>query len=263
LNAPTHFVLDKSLAEKVAEAQNKVREAATDASFRVYLCQLFCVTGIWEKAVSQLQAAAQFDAKSIPMAQLYREAIRCELFREEVFSGVRRPNFLGELSEWIGLLSEAIGLAGRGKFEQGAALREKALELAPTTSGMLDNTQFEWIADADSRLGPVCEAFVNGQYYWIPFDHISTLQLEAPSDLRDLVWTPGVITLRNGGRHPALVPTRYPNSQNEADEYALAKKTSWVERPSDTWIGLGQRMFATDVGEFAQLDTREIAFDAA
>jgi type VI secretion system protein ImpE len=240
-----------------------VRNAPTDGAMRTYLFQLYAVTGAWEKAVAQLQAAAQFDAKAIPMAQLYREAIRCEMLRAEVFEGKKRPGVLGNPEPWVSYLCEALALVAQEKYAEAAELRDNAFDLAPASAGRIGETDFAWCADADSRLGPVCEAFVNGQYYWIPFNHIATLQLEVPSDLRDLVWTPAIIILRNGGQHPALIPTRYPNSQNEADEYALAKKTSWVEQPGDTWIGLGQRMFATDVGEFPQLDTREIAFDAA
>ena len=40
------------------------------------------------------------------------------------------------------------------------------------------------------RLGPVCEAILNGKYYWIPFERLSRVDIEAPSDLRDLIWAP-------------------------------------------------------------------------
>ncbi|MGL4231654.1 MAG: type VI secretion system accessory protein TagJ [Casimicrobium sp.] len=256
------YSFDQSIAQQLAEAQQSVRNAPTDGPLRTFLFQLYAVSGAWEKAVAQLQAAAQFDATAIPMAQLYREAIRCEMIRADVFAGKKTPGVLGSPEPWVGYLSEALSFVAQEKFAEATTLRDKAFDLAPASSGRIGDTTFEWLADADSRLGPVCEAFVNGQYYWIPFSHIASVQLEAPADLRDLVWTPGVITLRNGGQHPALIPTRYPSSEKEADDFALSKKTSWIEHANDTWIGLGQRMFATDSGEFAQLDTREITFDS-
>jgi protein involved in temperature-dependent protein secretion len=56
----------------------------------------------------------------------------------------------------------------------------RAFELAPSTAGTIDSAPFEWIADADMRLGPVCEAIINGRYYWLPFSHLSRVDIEAP-----------------------------------------------------------------------------------
>ena len=49
------------------------------------------------------------------------------------------------------------------------------------------------------RLGPVCEAIINGRYYWVPFDRLSRIDLEAPVDLRDVVWMPAHFQFANGG----------------------------------------------------------------
>ena len=38
----------------------------------------------------------------------------------------------------------------------------------------------------------------------------------------------------------------------------LSKKTDWVDYASDVFVGLGQRMFATDGGEYPIMDVREI-----
>jgi type VI secretion system protein ImpE len=257
---PTTFRFDTSLKESLSAAQVAVRASPTEAAQRTYLFQLQCVLGNWEKALAQLQSAAQFDPSAIPMAQLYREAIRCEVFREDAFAGKRKPNLLGNPPQWLGYLCEALTLAASEKYDEAATLRETALELAPTSAGHMDDTAFDWIADADSRIGPVCEVFMNGQYYWIGFDQIASIAFDAPSDLRDLVWCPATLELRNGGKHPALIPTRYVGSSAVSDECALSRKTAWFEKASDTWIGIGQRMFATDAGEFAQLDVRKITF---
>jgi type VI secretion system protein ImpE len=256
------FSFDRSLAETLSSLRDEVRNQPTDGALRTFLFQLYAIRGEWEKAIAQLQAAAQFDVTAIPMAQLYREAIRCELVRLDVFAGKKQPGMLGSPEPWLGYLCEALSHVAAGQWRDAANLRENAFELAPTAGGKIGAEVFEWIADADSRIGPVCEAFINGQYYWIPFNQIQSLQIEPPSDLRDLIWSPAIVTLRNGGQHPALIPTRYPESEKAADEFALSKKTTWSEHPNDTWLGLGQRMFATDAGEFAQLDTREIKFNA-
>ena len=38
----------------------------------------------------------------------------------------------------------------------------------------------------------------------------------------------------------------------------MARTTEWVDRDGDTHIGLGQRLLATDQGEFPLMDVREI-----
>jgi type VI secretion system protein ImpE len=56
-----------------------------------------------------------------------------------------------------------------------------------------------------------------------------------------------------------LIPSRYPASEASADPIIrLGRKTEWRELAPDTFVGLGQRMWATDAGEYPMLDTREI-----
>ncbi len=43
--------------------------------------------GQWDRALTQLDVAADLDAGALAMAQMYREAIRCERLRAEVFDG--------------------------------------------------------------------------------------------------------------------------------------------------------------------------------
>jgi type VI secretion system protein ImpE len=189
----------------------------------------------------------------------YREVVRCELFRKEVFAGGKTPLVLGEPQEWIARLSEAARLLGQGKIAEAAQLRAAAFEAAPAVAGSLNGVPFEWIADADVRLGPVCEAMLNGKYYWIPFERLSRIDVEEPSDLRDLIWVPAKLTFQNGGEQVAFLPARYPGSEAaEDDEIRLSRKTEWRDLGADTHVGLGQRMFATDVGETALLEARVI-----
>jgi type VI secretion system protein ImpE len=124
---------------------------------------------------------------------------------------------------------------------------------------MLDGEPFSWIADADSRLGPVCEAIINGRYYWVPFSRLSRVIIDAPEDLRDMVWMPAHFQFDNGGESVALIPTRYPGSEASDDgQLLLARKTIWREAAPDIYHGLGQRLLATDTGEIPLMDVRSI-----
>ncbi len=244
--------------------QDEVRARPQDPKLRVFLFQLLCVLGQWERALNQLNVAAQLDPAALAMAQMYREAIRCEVLRAKVFEGATAPMVFGQPEEWLALLVESVLLAGRGQANEAAALRARAFDQAAATSGTVDDRPFEWIADADSRLGPVLEAIINGHYYWVPFVRLARLAIEAPQDLRDVVWMPAQLHFTNGGESVALVPTRYPGSERSADaQILLARQTVWSEAGPNTYHGLGQRLLATDSGETALMDVRTIAFAAA
>jgi type VI secretion system protein ImpE len=198
------------------------------------------------------------------MAQTYREAIRCELFRKEVFSGDKSPLIFGDPPEWCAFLLEALRLSGQGEYSQAASLRDKAFEVAPTTPGTIDGQAFEWIAEADSRIGPMMEAIVNGRYYWIPLQRLKKIAIDPPEDLRDLVWIPAHLSLENGGEAVALLPTRYPGTENETETaLQLSRKTEWQNPADSVYVGLGQRMLTTDKNDYPLLNIREIEFQSA
>jgi type VI secretion system protein ImpE len=264
LQAAERAVGDGDLEGALRHLQEQIRRDPAKAELRVFLFQLLSVLGQWERALTQLNVAADLDAGTLAMAQMYREAIRCERLRAEVFAGKRSPVVFGEPEEWVALLIESLVVHASSRADQARALRERAFEAAPTSAGSLDGEPFEWIADADMRLGPVCEAVVNGRYYWVPFDRLSRLDLEAPADLRDFVWMPAHLRFANGGEAVGLIPSRYPGSEAAEDmQICLGRKTVWNEESPDVFSGLGQRVFTTDTGEHALMDVRTILIGAA
>jgi type VI secretion system protein ImpE len=251
------------LDDALADLQGRVRKAPSDAKLRVFLFQLLAVMGQWDRALTQLKVASDIDPSTVAMFKTYQEAIRCEVLRGEIFAGKRTPLLFGEPAEWMALMVQAVKLTAEGKYEEATALREKAFEDAPASSGRINDQPFSWIADADTRLGPMIEAVVNGRYYWIPFSRLRELRVEKPTDLRDVAWTPAHLTLANAGETVALIPTRYPGSEAAPDpRLVMARSTEWIEHPGATFIGLGQRQLATDQGEFALMDIRTIELDA-
>jgi len=244
----------------LARLQEDIRARPADSKLRVFLFQLLCVLGQWERALNQLSVASTLDPAALAMAQMYGDAVKCEPMRRQVFEGKKSPMVLGQPDQWLALLIESLLLAGQGDHRQSSDLRLRAFDEAPATSGTIDGQPFEWIADADSRLGPVLEAVVNGRYYWVPFSRLTKVALEAPEDLRDLVWMPAYLQFENGGESVALIPTRYAGSETAADGMiALGRKTLWSEAGADVHHGLGQRILATDVADVPLLEVRSIA----
>jgi type VI secretion system protein ImpE len=252
------------LQDALVELQDQVRKAPSDPRYRVFLFQLFCVLGDWDRARNQLKVLSEVDAGALALVHVYGTAIACELLRQEVFAGTRTPLVMGEPLPWVALLVQALAAGTRGGAAEAQALRAQAVEQARAVPGTIDGQPFEWIADSDVRLGPVCEAVIEGRYYWVPFERIRSLSLEAPADLRDVVWMPAQLVFANGGEAAALLPVRYPASESDPDgQIRLSRKTEWDEVAPETFHGRGQRMLTTDASEYSLLNVRRIELAGA
>lgn len=259
--------------DALAELKKTVQQNPAEGKYRVFLFQLLSVVGHWKSAATQLDVAGELDPGNLAMVQAYREAIRCEIKRAEVFAGNGSPMIFGEPDRWVALLIQSLKHFARGQLNEAQKLRDEALEDARATSGSIEiggedapTTDFQWIADADSRLGPVLEVFVNGQYYWVPFFRIAQIEIEPPADLRDFVWTPAHFTWANGGQAFGLIPSRYFGTDENPDpQIRLCRKTDWTAiggiETDAAYLGQGQRMLATDENEYSLLDIRKIVLD--
>jgi type VI secretion system protein ImpE len=251
------LIRDGDLAGALAALQDAVRKNSADPKLRVFLFQLLCVLGQWNRALTQLNVAGELDAGALPMVQTYREAIQCEALRAEIFAGRRAPVIFGEPQPWLAQLAEALKLDAADPAAA-ANLRAAAFDAAPASPGTIDGMRFDWLADADGRLGPVLEAIVNGRYVWVPFVRIARIEIDPPADLRDAVWTAATFTWTNGAQAVGLIPTRYPGSVEAGDDaLTLARKTEWTGE-----FPLGQRMFTNGDDDFPLMDARVIEFDS-
>lgn len=261
---------DPAAALKALQAQ--VRTHAADPKLRTFLFQLLVVLGQWRRALDQLKVCGELDAGTLAMVNTYTAAVQCEMVREAVFAGKTLPHVFGPPAAWVAQLAQALQLDGQGEPAGAAALRDEAFEAAPASGGTLvvgdgPEQPFAWMADADSRLGPVLEVIINGRYGWLPMVHCQALAIEPVEDLRDLVWAPVHVTFANGADTVALMPTRYAGTPVADDGLAaLSRRTEWIELGGGAgaqYRGIGQRTLTTDVSEHGLLELRQISFTPA
>jgi len=258
------FLREGHLAESLAKLQDQVRQDPARAELRVFLFQLLSVAGQWKRALTQLNVAAEMDGEKLLLAEICRPALQAEALRTAIFQGAKSPLVFGEPEEWVGWLLRANQLLAQGENAGARELRDRALAQAPAIAGTINGEAFEWIMDADTRLGPVLEAVVEGKYFWVPMTRIRAVRIEEPQALRHMVWAEAQFTWANGGQAPGLIPTRYVGSESSDDEQIrLGRRTDWQEREGQHWLGLGQRTLATD-GEryYPLLEVRDIVLHA-
>lgn len=255
-NTHTH---DVAIELQISQLQTQIRANPAKVEHRIHLAQLLMVAGQWERCLQQLQITAQLDPKSTAMAQTYRALIQAEIFREQTFNGQRDPLHFGQPANWQTLIGESLVARANNQIALAEKFQQQAFDEAPCSEFSINGTQVNWIADSDSRLGPICEVFINGDYYWLPFTQIKQLTLESPKDLRDLVWIPAKVILTDFSQHFGFLPSRYPLSyQGGKDQLALSTLTEWTQLSEQSWAGSGQKMLATDSEEFPLLSIQTL-----
>jgi type VI secretion system protein ImpE len=258
------YFRDGNLQGALKDLQEQIRNHPENSQYRIFLFQLLAVLGQWKRALNQLNVLSNLEKNATwPMVQTYRPLIQCEVLRAEIFAGRQKPLIFGEPPPWMAWLLESLRLMAEGQHGQAVSLRDQAFDLAAESSGTIDDQPFKWIADADSRLGPVLELILDGRYYWAPIEQIRAINIGEPEDLRDFVWLPAQFTWVNEGQAVGFIPARYPGSENAQDSaIQLARTTQWQEAAEGVYLGLGVRMLATDLDDYPVLNIREVTFSS-
>jgi type VI secretion system protein ImpE len=215
----------------------------------MFLFQLFCVLGEWDKALKQLETLVQLSSEAQMLGAAYNQVIAAEKMREAVFAGELDLLVLIGDGGWAQGVAQGISLIAKGEVEAGLAARDAAFDQAPEMPGEIDGEAFEWLADADGRFGPTFEAIIAGRYGLVPFDQVQSITSEGPQDLRDTVWYPVQIMFKSGQSVAAFLPVRYPGSAKSDDaNIVLGRATGWVDRD---WgqEGAGQRLWMFSEGD--------------
>jgi type VI secretion system protein ImpE len=221
------------LNEAMKALAAEVRDNPTDPRRRTFLFELLCFAGEYDRAEKHLHVLAQGNSEAEMGAVLYFSALHAERTRLDKFSKDDLP----------------------------------VVAPARQFAGTLNGQPFESIVDADPRLGPRLELFAAGSYMWIPFEHIESIELQAPSKLRDLLWIPALVrtgpAFKETELGEVLIPVQYPKSfAHENDNVRLGRETHWQEVEGGEPIPVGQKLFLVDGEEFPLLEVRKIEFTA-
>jgi len=223
------------LKEAVQALSAELRNNPSDTRRRSFLFELLCFSGEYERAEKQLDVLAEAGPNSEIGALLYRSALQAERTRQDLFQKKEKP----------------LGRTSSG---------------AETITGTLNGKPFQTITDADPRIGPRLEVFAAGNYLWLNFEHLASIQIPQPRHLRDLLWTPAVVrvgpALKSTELGEVLLPVLSPFAwQHSDDAVRLGRMTVWEEDESGEAVPAGQKMLLVDGEEFPLLDIRQLEFN--
>jgi type VI secretion system protein ImpE len=133
----------------------------------------------------------------------------------------------------------------------------------PPIKGKLNGKEFQSLADADPRIGEKLEVFAAGDYLWLSYADIDSIQIEPPKKLRDLLWAPARIVagpaLQSREFGEILLPVISPLSwQHPDDDVRLGRATEWREDETGEESPFGQKTLLVDGEEIAFLEIRDL-----
>jgi type VI secretion system protein ImpE len=255
-----------NLSGAIEQLTQDVKSNPRELKSRIFLFELLCFAGEFQRAERQLDAIAQTsgDVKVEMGAQAYRSALQAEMSRRAFLTSSKRtPKFFSEPPVYAALHIEAVAKLAENKVEQVEQLLEESARLQSPVKGENDSKRFEGFRDGDDLISPFLEVFFQTDYYWLPFEQIKRMEIQRPSTLRDLLWTPVIVELREKVLGNVFVPTLYHSSHIHPDDLVkLGRMTDWKSIGNGTLLGSGQRTFFADDDECPLLEIRKIEFAA-
>jgi type VI secretion system protein ImpE len=254
------------LDDAIAAANAAVRAAPADAAPRLLLAELLLFAGNAQRADTLLDALTMMEpAVAVPVAA-FRQLLRAEEARRQVWVEGRVPEFLGPAPGHVMRLLEALVALRAGEAAEAARLVAEAEAARPPAAGTLDGTGFDDFRDADDLCAGFLEVLTTtGKYFWIPTDRIAEAVFHPPQRPRDLYWRRVTMSVREGPDGDVFVPALYvpPVGAAEPDQIRLGRATEWTGGETGPVRGHGQRMFLVGEEGRTVMELGSLAFAGA
>ena len=143
----------------------------------------------------------------------------------------------------------------------GHDVRKESSDLRKSLHGQIEDSHFDDFKDADDLLAPFLEVIIRGDYLWLALEDIVRLEIRPPRTLRDLLWIPGKLDLREQQTIDLFIPVQYyGSSDHPEDPVKLGRITVWENVAEQTNLGKGQRTFLIDGDERSLLEIKKVEF---
>src|ERR1700744_380383 len=206
------------LDDAIAAAQAALRKSPTDLNARVLLGELLAFVGNLERADVVLDAASAIDPTTAMVVAEFRQLIRADMARRQLFRDGRVPEFLSDPTETQRLQLAALVVLRGGDLARAANQANAAAAVRPRASGHQVDTAFDDWRDADDLLAGSFEVLTTtGKYFWIPTERVVTLEFHAPKRPRDLLWRRVSMSVSEGPDGEVYIPTVYATDEPMSD----------------------------------------------
>ncbi|WP_298225188.1 type VI secretion system accessory protein TagJ [Acidocella sp.] len=248
------------LADALAAATAEVKKAPTDLGRRVLLAELLLFSGNLERADVILDAAGQLDPSVAVVVSEFRQLLRAETARRQLYRDGRVPELLGDLEPSGQASMKALVALREGNLAEAAEAAAQAEELRSRISGTANGQPFDDFRDADDLFPGYIETLTTtGKYFWIPVSRIESMEFHPPKRPRDLAWRRCSMSVKAGPDGDVYIPAIY-FADDEVDEaHRLGRATSWSEGEGPV-RGIGQRVFLAGEEDLSIMQLKDVTF---
>jgi len=223
-----------NLADALTAANAAVRKTPTDIGARILLAELLLFVGNIERVDVVLDACADLDPTAALVVAEFRQLLRGETARRQLFSEGRVPEFLGEPTAAQRLSLAAVVALRNGDAHEAGKLAAEAEEARVHPNGIAGDGTFDDMRDGDDLLASCFEVITTtGKYFWIPPDRVLLLEFHPMKRPRDLFWRRATMQVANGPDGDVYLPTIYPPVASAAavltDALRLGRATDWQQ----------------------------------
>ena len=252
------------LADAVAAAGDEVKRHPADPGKRMFLAELLCFTGQFDRADKQLEVLGHQEPKALLEVSTLRQLLRAEQARQQFYAEGRLPEFLEQPSERLKRHLEASIRIREGQPGEAAQLLQQAEAERPPVAGTCNGQPFADLRDVDDLCASLFEVLTStGKYYWVPMERVESMEFVAPKRPRDLVWRSVHMVVLGGPDGQVFLPALYAGTHNESDDrLRLGRMTDWRGGDGSPVRGVGQRTFLVGEESPSILELKEITITA-
>jgi type VI secretion system protein ImpE len=250
------------LTGAVESALNLVKTNPTNEAARIFLFELSCFAGDWERAEKQLDVIGHQDVNAMIGSKIYQQNLKAERDRINLFEHSSRPETAMALPEYVEDLLKANELLREGKTAEARALFDKVEEERPAFKCSVNGEGFSDFRDYNDPTMCVFEIIIKDTYVWLPFEQVRKIEFLERKSLRDVYWPQAQVELTNGTSGEMFFPALYVNTwKHDDDKVRLGRSVDWRDAGDEIYLGMGAKLFTMDGKDRSILDINTIEFD--
>lgn len=256
------------LADAVTAANGMLRKSPTDLGARILLAELLVFSGNLERADVVLDACSDLDPTLAVVVAEFRQLVRGEIARRQLFRDGRVPEFLGEPTASQRHALAALVAARAGDMVEAGRMAAQAEIDRVHPTGIADGAPFDDLRDGDDLLASSLEVITTtGKYFWIPPERVSMIEFHPPKRPRDLYWRRASVEVESGPDGEVYIPAVYPSDAVDpalTDALRLGRETDWWQATENAPTrGRGAVTLLVGDGSATLLEMRQLSFQTA
>ncbi|MBX7053353.1 MAG: hypothetical protein K1X36_00225 [Pyrinomonadaceae bacterium] len=250
------------LTGSIASVLDHVRDNPTDIPARIFLFELSCFSGDWERAEKQLDVIGHQDANAMIGSLIYRNNFKAERDRERYFADGLKPGIIAPPPTYVEDLIQANNRVREGNVAEAREMLDRIEEERPAFKAVVNGTEVSDFRDYNDATMCIFEVIFKDSYVWLPIEQVQSIEFFKPKSLRDLFWIQAQVELVDGTNGEMFFPSLYSGSyHSENDMVRLGRMTDWRDLGSELFFGEGLKLFWMDGQDRSILDLDTIVFE--